>query len=141
METRGNAMRSILGLVVLAAFSLSLGPACASRSGSDGATERPAERGQARSEKPQGVPPPAGSLLSKVQVGMTETDVRKAAGEPTAANAYITGKQFIPWYFGPDTTRSDWKYAGQGRVVFSRNQYTGELKVIRVDYDPNETGK
>jgi hypothetical protein len=72
---------------------------------------------------------------------MTETDVRKAIGEPTSSGGYITGKQFIPWYFGPDTSRMDWKYAGEGRVVFSRNQYTNELKVIRVDYDPNEAGK
>ena len=27
-----------------------------------------------------------------------------------------------------------------GRVVFSRNRYSGNLKVVRVDYNPSETG-
>ncbi len=91
--------------------------------------------------KPRGVAPPAGSPLSKVELGMSDTDVRKAIGEPTSSHSYMTGKSWIPFYYGTDTTRSEWQYKGQGRVVFSRNQYTGGLKVIRVDYDPDEQGR
>jgi hypothetical protein len=29
-------------------------------------------------------------------------------------------------------------YKGMGRVVFSRNQYTGQLKVIQAMYNPGE---
>jgi hypothetical protein len=31
-------------------------------------------------------------------------------------------------------------YKGQGRVVFSRNRYSGSLKVVRVTYNPDEAG-
>jgi hypothetical protein len=31
-------------------------------------------------------------------------------------------------------------YKGKGRVVFSRNQWSGALKVIRVIYNPSEAG-
>jgi len=32
-------------------------------------------------------------------------------------------------------------YNGKGRVVFSRNRYSGSLKVVRVIYNPDEGGK
>ena len=88
----------------------------------------------------KGNPPPANSPLAKIQVGMTDTEVRKILGEPDDANGYITGKAFIPYYSGPDTSRTDWLYKGKGRVVFSRNRYSGTLKVVRVDYNPSESG-
>jgi len=88
----------------------------------------------------KGNPPPPNSPLAKVQVGMSDIEVRKILGEPDDANGYITGKAFIPYYFGSDTSRTDWLYKGKGRVVFSRNRYSGNLKVVRVDYNPSETG-
>ena len=81
---------------------------------------------------------PAGSALARVEVDMTDAEVRKILGEPDNSNSYMTGKQFIPWYFGPDTHRTDWMFRGQGRVVFSRNRYSGGLKVINVLYNPAE---
>ncbi len=81
---------------------------------------------------------PAGSALAKVNVGMNDAEVRKLLGDPDNANAYMTGKSWIPFYYGPDTHRTDWMYRGQGRVVFSRNPYSGALEVIHVLYDPNE---
>lgn len=80
---------------------------------------------------------PAGSSLAKVTKGMTDTDVRKALGEPTSSRSYMTGKQFIPWYFGSDTSRTAWTYAGKGVVVFTRNRYSQGLKVIEVKADPS----
>ena len=50
----------------------------------------------------------------------------------------MTGKAWIPFDYGPDTARIDWMYTGKGRVVFSRNRYTGAPKVIKVFYNPNE---
>ena len=81
---------------------------------------------------------PAGSALAKVNVGMNDAEVRKFLGDPDNANAYMTGKAWIPLYYRPDTHRTDWMYNGQGRVVFSRNRYSGCLKVIRVLHNPNE---
>ena len=70
---------------------------------------------------------------------MTDTQVRNILGDPDNANAYVTGKAWIPFYYGTDTTRTDWMYKGMGRVVYSRNQYSGALKVIRIIYNPKET--
>ncbi len=81
---------------------------------------------------------PASSPLSRVRLGMSDVRVREALGNPDHAVAYQTGKRWIPFYWGPDTRRTDWMYRGMGRVVFSRNQYSGALKAIRVDYDPQE---
>ena len=67
--------------------------------------------------------------------------MRKALGEPDSANAYMTGKAWIPFYFGSDVARTDWMYEGKGRVVFSRNRYTGALKVVRILYNSSELGR
>jgi hypothetical protein len=70
---------------------------------------------------------------------MNDAQVRKVMGEPDDSTAYMTGKMFIPFYFGPDTHRADWIYHRHGRVVFSRNRWSGGLKVISVIYAPAET--
>jgi outer membrane protein assembly factor BamE (lipoprotein component of BamABCDE complex) len=85
-------------------------------------------------------PAASASRLAKVQTGMTPEEVRKLLGEPTGERTYPTGKAFIPFYYGSDTHRTDWKYKGVGRVVFGHNRYSGNMKVIRVDADPSEPG-
>jgi hypothetical protein len=123
-------------LAVAASLALALAlNACANAGGR--AADQPAAQA---ATKTADVPPPAGSKLAKVKIGMNDVDVRKALGEPTSAKNYMTGKQWIPFYWGPDTGRTDWMYKGQGRVVFSRNRYSGGLKVIKVSYDPHEKG-
>jgi hypothetical protein len=129
-------MNRALTALLLAAGLAVLG-ACASGSSTSGSTTA-AEPAKAAEAKPADVPPPAGHPFGKVTVGMNDTEVRKVLGEPDNANAYMTGKGFIPFYFGPDQTRTDWMYKGKGRIVFSRNQYSGALKVIRVMYNPSE---
>jgi hypothetical protein len=85
-------------------------------------------------------PPPPGSRLARVTPGMTEAQVVEILGAPTSQQNYQTGKAWIPYYYGPDTGRLDYRYKGLGIVVFSRNRYSGGTKVIRVDSDPNEDG-
>jgi len=119
-------------IVVIAALSLAVGSglaACASSGGDASGSAAAAQQA-----------PPPGSKLAKITVGMNDAEVRKILGEPDSANAYQTGKAWIPFYFGPDAARSDWIYKGQGRVVYSRNRYSGGLKVIRVIYNPAEAG-
>ena len=134
MEAKGiRPMRRLLMTLSLASLIFGVG-ACASLNGSGdsgpsaGGTEYPAGYSA----------PPPGSPLSKVHLDMNDTEVRNIMGEPDNSNAYMTGKSWIPFYYGPDTTRTDWMYGGIGRVVFSRNRYTGGLKVIKVLYNPNE---
>jgi hypothetical protein len=115
--------------IVLLVCLLALGlGACASSDGGDGGSDYPAGYSA----------PPAGHKLTQITKGMMETDVRRILGDPDHSNAYQTGKAWIPFYYGSDVSRSDWMYRGQGRVTFSRNRYTGALKVIRVMYSPTE---
>lgn len=82
-------------------------------------------------------PPPADSKLAQIKKGMTDSEVRSVLGEPMSSNSYMTGKNWIPFYYGGDTRRTDYLYPELGRVVFSMNRYSGSLKVIRIIYDPN----
>ena len=86
-------------------------------------------------------PAPASSPLSKIKVGMSEQEVREILGPPTGENEYVSGKAFIPFYYGPDRTRRGYFYKGMGRVVFAGGSgFNRTGKVARVEYDPSETG-
>jgi len=81
-----------------------------------------------------------GHPLARVQEGMQPPQVQEIMGQPTTRQTYQTGMSWIPYYWGSDTHRTDWKYKGTGRVVFGHNRWSGVTKVIRVDYDPQEDG-
>ena len=78
--------------------------------------------------------------LSQISEGMSNGDVVSILGSPTSEQSYTTGKQWIPYYYGSDTSRVDYKYAGLGVVTFSRNRYSGNLKVVSVVSDLSEDG-
>lgn len=125
-------MNTVRALVLIVATLIFV--ACAS----GGSSSEGGRSGGSPAAKPSYSDAPAGSALAKVDEGMTDTQVRKALGDPDNSNAYMTGKAWIPFYYGPDTHRTDWMYKGKGRVVFSRNRYSGALKVIRVMHNPQE---
>jgi len=125
---------SRVSLVVLA-FAVAVFCACASSPGG----EQAGEGSKAEAAASKDPAPPPGSPLSKVKLGMNDSEVRKILGNPDNQNNYVTGKSWIPYYYGTDTSRTEWMYKGMGRVVYSRNRYSGTLKVIRILYDPNET--
>lgn len=87
-------------------------------------------------------PAPAGSKLAQVKIGMNKKQVSDILGPPTDENSYQSGKAWIPFYFGTDVRRTSYYYKGVGRVVFADgNQFGGGTpEVVRVDYDPNESG-
>ena len=109
---------------------------------------RPADRsaGAAPAEQPAPektpTPPPADSKLAKVTKGMKMSEVVGILGEPTDRNQYVTGKAFIPFYYGDDVSRIEWHYKSLGRVVFTGGGAFGQGGGIVewVDYDPQETG-
>ena len=79
--------------------------------------------------------------LAGVREGMTPEQVQKIAGAPASIKPYVTGKAFIPWYFGPDRSRTAYYYKGQGRVIFSGEGGFGtDGHVLRVEYDPSDPG-
>lgn len=85
---------------------------------------------------------PSDSPLAKIKSGMSEGRVYDLIGQPTEVKTYLTGKQWIPFYFGPDTHRKEALYKGMGRIIFTPSAAfgTGVYKVKEVTYEPNEDG-
>lgn len=129
-------MRRILTAVLIGSVTLLVG-ACTQR------TAQKTDAGAAASvERAVGLQIPAGSSLAKIHLGMEKRQVRDALGVPSDENSYMTGKSFIPFYFGNDARRTSWYYKKLGRVVFADgNPFGGGAsEVVRIDYDPNESG-
>jgi len=126
-------MRRADGLALSALLILTVVTGCATQSPSPGS--------QSTAPPPAATPPPAGSKLAGIREGMTPEQVQKIAGAPASIKPYITGKAFIPWYFGPDRQRTAYYYRGQGRVIFSGEGGLGtDSHVLRVEYDASDPG-
>jgi len=65
-----------------------------------------------------GTPAPD-SKFTKLEIGMGMKQVIDMIGKPTDQGSYVTGKAWIPFYFGSDRYRSEMLYKGQGRLIFS----------------------
>ena len=131
--------------VLAVALALSTGfllAGCASNdSGSAPAKSEPAKAAPAKTEPVKGAAAPAGSKLAQIKNDMSPEQVQQIMGSPTGQASYPTGKTFNPYNFGGDSgNRVEYKYKGQGRVVFAVPRYGGNMKVVRVDYDPTEDG-
>ena len=63
--------------------------------------------------------PAANSKFTKLQIGMPVRQVTDLIGPPTDQGAYMTGKAWIPFYFGGDRHRFEMTYKGQGRLIFA----------------------
>ena len=86
--------------------------------------------------------PARNSRFSRLQIGMSARQVTDLAGPPTDQGAYVTGKAFIPFYFGSDRHRFEMTYKGQGRLVFAgggMGDYSGG-NLIWIIHNPNESG-
>lgn len=59
------------------------------------------------------------SKFTKLQIGMSMKQVTDLVGQPTDQGAYITGKAWLPFYFGSDRHRFEMVYKGQGRLIFA----------------------
>ena len=104
------------------------------------AAPEPERQQTAAPEEPRARRPIPGTPLARIELGMAEAQVIDILGEPTSQESYMTGKAWIPYYYGPDTSRLDYKYENVGIVVFGRNRYSGKTRVIRVDHDSDEDG-
>jgi SmpA/OmlA family protein len=130
--------------VLAIAFALSTGmlfAGCAHDSSSAPAKSEPAKAAPAKSEPVKGAAAPAGSKLAQIKNDMSPDQVQEIMGSPTGQSSYPTGKTFNPYNFGGDSgNRVEYKYKGVGRVVFAVPRYGGNMKVVRIDYDPTEDG-
>lgn len=88
-----------------------------------------------------GVPAP-GSKFAQLKIGMGMKQATDIVGQPTDQGAYITGKAFIPFFWGADRYRHELLYKGVGRLIFAGgspgNMSGGNL--IWIIHSANETG-
>lgn len=59
------------------------------------------------------------SQFNKLQIGMSMKQVVDLIGQPTDRGAYMTGKAWIPFYYGGDRHRFEFVYKNQGRLIFA----------------------
>lgn len=84
---------------------------------------------------------PPGSPFSKIEIGMSIKQVHDIIGEPTDSKNYVTGKAFIPFYYGSDRSRLENFYKGQGRLIFTGSGIGGSnFKLHKIVYDSSENG-
>jgi hypothetical protein len=86
--------------------------------------------------------PAANSRFTKLQIGMGMRQVTDLVGPPTDQGAYVTGKAWIPFYFGSDRYRHEMVFKGQGRLIFAGGSAgdwsSGNL--IWIIHNPAEAG-
>jgi hypothetical protein len=87
---------------------------------------------------PTAVIPPA-SPLGKIKEGMDSDEVTKILGAPSSTGRHVTGKAFIPFYFGTDALKTEWRYKNVGRVIVSKGSFSAS-HVSGIEYNPNESG-
>lgn len=85
--------------------------------------------------------PAANSRFTKLKIGMSQKQVTDLVGEPTDQGAYVTGKAFIPFYFGSDKSRWEMTFKGQGRLIFSNQSGFGSGHYLTwIIHNANEGG-
>ncbi len=88
--------------------------------------------------------PVAGSKFNQLQIGMGVQQVINLLGQPSDQGAYMTGKAWIPFYFGSDRSRYEAVYKGQGRLIFATSAGWGwgseGANLIWIIHSANEPG-
>lgn len=81
------------------------------------------------------------SKFTKLKIGMSLKQVLDLAGQPTDQGAHITGKAFIPFYFGSDRYRYETVYKGSGRLIFAGAAgFDSNAHLIWIIHSANEAG-
>ena len=84
--------------------------------------------------------PTGNSKFTALKMGMGMKQVTDIVGPPTDQGAYITGKAFIPFYFGDDKHRFEMAYKGLGRLIFAGQSFGSGAYLIKIIHDAKDTG-
>ena len=84
--------------------------------------------------------PAPGSKFTRLQIGMPMKQVTDLVGQPDDQGAYVTGKAFIPFYFGSDRHRYEMAYKGQGRLIFAGSGWDTGGHLIWIIHNKNDSG-
>ena len=71
-----------------------------------------------------GTPAP-NSKFAKLKLGMSKKQVTDLIGFPLDQNTRISGKAFIPFYYGEDRTETMFYYKSEGSLLFGGQKLTG----------------
>lgn len=80
------------------------------------------------------------SKFTALQMGMGVKQVTDIVGPPTDQGAYVTGKAFIPFYFGDDKHRFEMAYKGLGRLIFAGESFGSGAYLIKIIHNAKDTG-
>ena len=103
---------------------------------SNASQPKPAESKSTAPAAAPAVQLPKSSIFNKVKIGMHKNEVHDKIGTPTDYKTVVSGKAWIPFYYGRDTTRTVEYYKKEGRLLYSN----GNDRLIEIIYDPNEDG-
>lgn len=84
---------------------------------------------------------PEETRFSLLRIGMTKQDAEALLGRPDSSLHYANEGARIPFYASDDSSRWETFYRGQGRLMFSGAWLTGEVRLIRIEFDPEEDGQ
>jgi hypothetical protein len=85
--------------------------------------------------------PAPGTKFTQVKIGMSAKQVMDIVGQPTDQGAYVTGKAWIPFYFGADRYRYELAYKGQGRLIFAGSAgFDSNSHLIWIIHSASDTG-
>ena len=84
---------------------------------------------------------PPDSPLAQIRKGMGNAEVMHLLGPPTDQEFNLTGKVFIPFYFGGGQSITRYYYKGLGRIyIDGEGMFGGGGGVAKIEYDPQESG-
>ncbi len=78
---------------------------------------------------------PKSSKFRRIKKGMSSRQVTHIIGRPTDTGYFRTGKAWIPFYYGPDTSRTVYYYRHEGELQFNRRN-----RLVKITYNPSEDG-
>jgi len=78
---------------------------------------------------------PSKSKFSRVKKGMGQNQVIHLIGQPTDRGSHVTGKAFMPFYYGSDRYRVVFYYRHQGTLEFNTRG-----RLVAIKYNRKENG-
>ncbi|ANQ86005.1 hypothetical protein [Azoarcus olearius] len=85
--------------------------------------------------------PAKNSKFTSLQIGMSQAEVEDKIGRPSDMKSYVTGKAWIPFYFGNDGHRFETFYKGQGSLIYTGGGIGGGRgQLVGINHDASEDG-
>jgi hypothetical protein len=85
--------------------------------------------------------PAANTKFNMLKIGMGEKEVTDLIGMPTDQGQHITGKAFIPFYYGSGGMEKVYHYKGFGRLRFANSSaFSTTTGLVGIEHDSKERG-